>query len=121
MNKIAFVLCLLCLCLSCAEQPKNNEMAPKKVRLMTLDPGHFHAALIQKTMYDDVDSTVHIFAPNGPEVKDFLDKIASYNSRANEPTKWTMNTHFGNDYLEKMITDKPGNVMVVAGKELQEN
>jgi predicted dehydrogenase len=116
MNKIAFVLCLLCLCLSCAEQPKNNEMAPKKVRLMTLDPGHFHAALIQKTMYDDVDSTVHIFAPNGPEVKDFLDKIASYNSRANEPTKWTLNTHFGNDYLKKMITDKPGNVMVVAGK-----
>ena len=116
MNKIALVLCLLCLCLSCAEQPKNSEMAPKKVRLMTLDPGHFHAALIQKTMYDDVDSTVHIFAPNGPEVKDFLDKIASYNSRANEPTKWTLNTHFGNDYLEKMISDKPGNVMVVAGK-----
>lgn len=83
---------------------------------MTLDPGHFHAALIQKTMYDDVDSTVHVFAPDGPEVQDFLNKIASYNSRADEPTKWTLNTHLGNDYLEKMIADRPGNVMVVAGK-----
>jgi predicted dehydrogenase len=118
MNKITLAIMSLSLCLGlgCAEKPKKSEMAPKKVGLMTLDPGHFHAALIQKTMYADVDSTVHVFAPDGPEVQGFLNKIASYNSRADEPTKWTLNTHLGDDYLEKMIADKPGNVMVVAGK-----
>ena len=27
-----------------------------KVKLITLDPGHFHSALVQKPMYNNVDS-----------------------------------------------------------------
>ena len=87
-----------------------------KVKLMTLDPGHFHAALIQKTSYKDIDNTVDVYAPEGPEVKDFLSKIQGYNNRAEKPTNWTVNKHLSNDYLEKMIAEKPGNVMVVSGK-----
>jgi len=87
-----------------------------KVKLMTLDPGHFHAALIQKTSYKDIDTTVDVYAPEGSEVKDFLNKIEGYNSRSENPTNWTVKTHFSEDYLEKMIAEKPGNVMVVSGK-----
>ena len=87
-----------------------------KVKLMTLDPGHFHAALIQKTSYKDIDTTVDVYAPKGPEVKDFLNKIEGYNSRDENPTNWRVKTHFSEDYLEKMIAEKPGNVMVVSGK-----
>ena len=87
-----------------------------KVKLMTLNPGHFHAALIQKTSYQDIDTTVDVYAPDGPEVKDFLGKIQGYNNRAENPTNWTVNTHLSEDYLEKMISEKPGNVMVVSGK-----
>ena len=87
-----------------------------KVKLMTLDPGHFHAALIQKTSYEDIVTTVDVYAPEGPEVKDFLNKIEAYNNRAEEPTNWIVKTHFSDDYLEKMIAEKPGNVMVVSGK-----
>ena len=94
-------------------EPKEDDA---KVKLMTLDPGHFHAALIQKTSYQDIDSTVDVYAPDGPEVKDFLSKIQGYNNRAENPTNWTVNTHLSEDYLEKMITEKPGNVMVVSGK-----
>ena len=47
----------------------------KKVKIMTLDPGHFHAALIQKTSYDDIDSTIDVYAPEGPEVSTFLESI----------------------------------------------
>ena len=35
------------------------------VRLMTLDPGHFHAALIQKEMYPGVAPRVDVYAPLG--------------------------------------------------------
>lgn len=86
------------------------------VKLMTLDPGHFHAALVQKTRYDKVDSTLYVYAPIGPEVQDFLDKIATYNSREETPTNWKVEQHIGSDFLTGMLKEKPGNVMVVAGK-----
>ena len=35
---------------------------------MTLDPGHFHAALVQKDMYGEVDSRAYVFAPLGPDL-----------------------------------------------------
>jgi len=111
---------LLVLFLSCGQKKEEvNPIAnstPDKVSLMTLDPGHFHAALVQKTMYNAVDSTIYVFAPEGPEVNDFLSKIESYNSRSENPTHWKVNSYFGEDYLERMIAKKPGNVMVVAGK-----
>ena len=88
----------------------------KKVKIMTLDPGHFHAALIQKTSYEDIDSTIDVYAPEGPEVNTFLESIDAYNNRENNPTNWSVNTHLGDNYLEKMVSEKPGNVMVVSGK-----
>lgn len=111
---------LLGLYLSCGEKKPANESISKptmdKVKLMTLDPGHFHAALVQKTMYPQVDSTLYVFAPEGPEVQDFLSKIEQYNSRAEDPTAWKVKPNFGGNYLQQMIAQKPGNVMVVAGK-----
>ncbi|NNG09699.1 MAG: oxidoreductase [Arenibacter sp.] len=111
---------LMVLCLGCGQKKENVKTTDgnttNMVKLMTLDPGHFHAALVQKTMYKGVDSTIYVFAPQGPEVQDFLSKIKSYNSRSEDPTHWKVNPYFGDDYLEKMIAEKPGNVMVVAGK-----
>ena len=37
-----------------------------EVRLMTLDPGHFHAALVQKEMYPDVAPRVDVTRRSGP-------------------------------------------------------
>jgi predicted dehydrogenase len=94
-----------------AQSVKNNE----KIRLVTLDPGHFHAALVQKSMYPDVDSTVYVYAPKGKEVQSHLDLINSYNSRKDNPTAWQEKVYLGNDFLEKMVADKKGNVVVMAG------
>ncbi|WP_276167485.1 putative oxidoreductase C-terminal domain-containing protein [Zobellia alginiliquefaciens] len=117
-KNIAFLVLLLGI--ACGEKKTEDKMVETdtqaKVKLMTLDPGHFHAALVQKTMYPQVDSTIYLFAPDGPEVNDFLNKIDSYNSRETDPTSWKVNEYLGDDYLEKMIADKPGNVMIVAGK-----
>ncbi len=114
------IILLTLISLSCGEKKsteKSTEAATMNtVKLMTLDPGHFHAALVQKTMYPQVDSTIFVFAPDGAEVKDFLSKIEQYNSRNESPTAWTVNTNLSDDYLQQMITQKPGNVMVVAGK-----
>jgi predicted dehydrogenase len=86
-----------------------------EVKLMTLNPGHFHSALVQKSMYDEIDPVVHVYAPEGPEVKQHLDMIESYNTREENPTNWKEKVYTGSDYLEKMLSEKPGNVVVLAG------
>lgn len=86
-----------------------------KVKLMTLDPGHFHAALVQKTSYPDVDPTVHVFAPAGDDLQEHLKKIEGYNTRAEDPTKWKEEIYTGPDFFQKMLDTKPGNVVVLSG------
>ncbi|HEU5146534.1 MAG TPA: putative oxidoreductase C-terminal domain-containing protein, partial [Chryseosolibacter sp.] len=87
----------------------------KTIKLITLDPGHFHSALVQKSMLDHVDSVVHIYAPEGNDVQQHLAKIEAYNARPENPTRWKEEVYTGPDYLEKMLSEKPGNVVVIAG------
>jgi len=89
--------------------------ADGEIKLMTLDPGHFHAALIQKSMYPQIDPTVFVFAPEGDDLTQHLNRIEAFNKRADKPTAWVEKVYTGSDYLEKMLAEKPGNVMMVAG------
>jgi len=98
-----------------SEQERVFTGAKGEVKLMILDPGHFHAALIQKFMYDQVDAIVHIYAPDGPDVNDHLTRVEGYNTRSENPTTWKNIVFTGADYFEKMLSDRPGNVMVVSG------
>ncbi|WP_075351049.1 putative oxidoreductase C-terminal domain-containing protein [Algoriphagus marinus] len=104
--------------IGCETKNLENSTPPSesKIKIMALDPGHFHAGLIHKTMYPEIDSTIYVFAPEGPELKDYLNRIAGYNERNENPTAWNINLEIGPDYLDKMIKSKPGNVMMVAGK-----
>jgi len=100
------------LLISCADSGNTSE----KVKLMTLNPGHFHAALVHKKMYPQVDSTIYLYAPEGPEAESFVSKINSYNTGGEPTTSWTIEDRLSDDYLDQMINEKPGNVMIVAGK-----
>jgi predicted dehydrogenase len=93
----------------------NIDKASKKIQLITVDPGHFHAALVQKTMYEDVDPVVHVYAPQGNDLQLHLDRINAYNSRKENPTHWKEEVDAGNDFFEKMIKEKKGNVVVLSG------
>ena len=113
----ALGLCLLVTC-SCAdrEQPKaENAPSKGKVTLVTLDPGHYHAALVQKSMYEQVDPVVHVYAPDGPDVRNYLNHIGRFNNRAENPTSWQQEVHTADDFLEKMLAEKPGDVVVISG------
>jgi predicted dehydrogenase len=85
------------------------------VRLITVDPGHFHAALVQKSMYPQVSPDVHVYAPDGPDVQQYLNLIKSYNERQENPTSWNEIVYKGSDFFEKMLADKAGNVVVLSG------
>ena len=58
--------------------------ARSDVRFMTLDPGHFHAALVQKEMYPGVSPQVDVYAPLGP---DLLGHLALSLIHISEPTR----------------------------------
>jgi len=85
------------------------------VRLMILDPGHFHAALVQKKMSPRIAQQVHVYAPEGPELQDYLGRIQAFNSREQDPTQWESIVHAGPDYLGALLRERPGNVIVAAG------
>lgn len=85
------------------------------VNLVTVDPGHFHAALVQKKMYDQISPDVHVYAPEGPDCVQHIERINSYNNREDNPTGWNEILYTGADYLEKMLNEKPGNVVVLSG------
>ena len=86
------------------------------IRFITLDPGHFHASLVQKEMYPGVSPTVHVYAPLGPDLIDHLGRIARFNLRKDAPTKWELEVHTAQDFLERMLRDRPGNVAVISGR-----
>ena len=89
--------------------------AQQPVRLITLDPGHFHAALVQKSMYPGVDATVQVYAPGGPDLQMHLNKINGYNAAKTAPTNWNEQVYTGKDFFSKMISERKGNVVVLAG------
>ncbi len=95
--------------------PLTAACASNEVRLLTLAPGHFHAGLVQKFMYPQVDPVVHVYAPAGPDLQEHLKRIKGFNSRAEQPTHWEEKVYTGPDFLERMLSEKDGNVVVLAG------
>ncbi|HKZ65526.1 MAG TPA: putative oxidoreductase C-terminal domain-containing protein [Chitinophagaceae bacterium] len=113
MMKKNFPVLLLCAMAAC--NSSDNKTSNNEVKLITLDPGHFHAGLVQKTMYPGVDSIVHVYAPAGADLQLHLDRINGYNNRAEKPTIWKEEVYTGDDFMEKMLQQKKGNVVVMAG------
>ena len=93
--------------------------APHEVKLMTLDPGHFHAALVQKNQYNQVSPNVFVYAPEGEDALDHMKRIEGFNTRNDNPTIWETQVYIGDDYFEKMISEKPGNVMITSGNNMK--
>ncbi|MDR1331036.1 MAG: Gfo/Idh/MocA family oxidoreductase [Tannerella sp.] len=100
---------------SCSTKTGGADMSPGEVRLITLDPGHFHAALVQKISYPQVSPDVYVYAPEGNDLNEHLKRIDGYNTRTEDPAHWREIVYTGDDYLERMFAEKKGNVIVTAG------
>jgi predicted dehydrogenase len=98
------------------QSSQTGEGRMPEIRFMTLDPGHFHAALVQKEMYPDVAGRVDVYAPLGGDLLGHLARIAAFNRRAERPTSWHVEVHAGPDFLERMLSERPGNAVVVSGR-----
>ncbi len=95
-------------------QPQGN--AAMQVHFMTLDPGHFHAGLVQKEMYPNVARRVDVYAPLGPDLLEHLNRIVGFNTRKENPTAWNLEVHTSPDFMARMLKERPGNVVVISGR-----
>lgn len=85
------------------------------VKLIILDPGHGHATFMQGSMNPAIDPEVHVYAPPGPDVQQYINSIERINSRKINPTKWKLVVYTAPDFLQKMLTEKKGNAVLISG------
>jgi predicted dehydrogenase len=85
------------------------------IKLITLDPGHFHAALFQREMLPGVAEQAYVYAPIGPDLTAHLNRIAQFNLRRDNPTRWKLEVRTGTNYFERMLAERHGNVVVISG------
>jgi predicted dehydrogenase len=83
---------------------------------MVVEPGHFHATLLQKEMYVDLSPRVAVYARLGPDLLDYLNRISLFNTRSDKPTRWELDIHTSSDPMRAMLEQKPGNVVVITGR-----
>jgi predicted dehydrogenase len=52
----------------------------------------------------------------GPDLIDHVKRIAAFNLRTEAPTSWELDVHAGSDYLERMVSERPADVVVLSGR-----
>src|SRR4051794_30147517 len=84
--------------------------------LVVVDPGHFHATLVQQQMYPGLSPLVQVYAPLGPDLIDYLRRITRYNQRPQGGTDWRLDVYAGPDFLDRMRHEAPGGIAVFSGR-----
>jgi len=91
-------------------------LAADKHTLVVLDPGHFHAALTLRQRHPRLSDDVHVYATDGPDLENFLRIVRTFNQRADNPTRWKLHVYRGDDHFERLRSERPGDVVIIAGK-----
>jgi predicted dehydrogenase len=88
----------------------------KPIRLMTLAPGHFHAALVQKRMIPGVLAKNYVYAPLDTDTATYIEQMAAFNNRPDNPTAWEVDLRAGPNWIERFHREQPGNVVLLSGR-----
>jgi predicted dehydrogenase len=86
------------------------------LRVLVLDPGHFHAALSLRESHPSLADDVHVYARPGPGLTAFRAMIESFNTRPVRPTRWRLHCHESPDPLAALLAERPGDLVILAGK-----
>jgi predicted dehydrogenase len=93
-----------------------NAALAADLKLVTLDPGHFHAALFQREMLPGIAEDAFVYAPLGPDVTAHMNRVAQFNLRPDNPTHWRLRVYTGLDFQERMLRERRGQIVVMSGR-----
>ncbi|MGH7332469.1 MAG: putative oxidoreductase C-terminal domain-containing protein [Candidatus Rokuibacteriota bacterium] len=85
-------------------------------RLLFLEPGHFHAALTLRMPHPALADEIVVYSSEGPELRDFLALVDRFNRRSESPTRWRPVVVTCLDSLPRLVEERRGDVVVLAGK-----
>lgn len=83
--------------------------------LLFLEPGHFHAALTLRVGHPRVSDSIVVYGRDSQERRDFLALVEQFNRRPTEPTRWRPHVVTADEPLSRLIADRRGDVVVLAG------
>ena len=66
-------------------------------------------------MYPQLDPRVAVYAPLGPELLDYLNRISTFNHRADKPTTWQLDVHTSSTPMAAMLRDQHQGIVVFSG------
>lgn len=84
--------------------------------LVFLDPGHFHAALALRERHPLLSDEIFVYAPDGLELAEFLALVDAFNRRPERPTGWRPAVRTSDRPLERLLAERQGDVVILAGK-----
>jgi hypothetical protein len=84
--------------------------------MIVIDPDHSHAAGVFTQQIPDVSNVIHVYAPAGQGVTDFLNRISAFNHRPRNPANWRIESHITPDFLKLAFEEPPGNIVVLSGR-----
>lgn len=90
-------------------------MTEKLNTFVQVDPGHFHSALVLKEPLEGVSSTIHIYSDLDQVLLNHLNLISGFNQRVENPSDWKCEVHTGPDSLDRLIKEKMGEAVIIAG------
>ncbi len=84
--------------------------------LVIVNPGHFHAGLVLREMHPEISRDVYIYSNPGIDLDNYMKLVQSFNNRAQHPTSWNFHVYAAPDFMEKAVTEKKGDIAILAGK-----
>lgn len=90
--------------------------ADQDLRLVTVDPAHFHAAQLHTAPMAGFSPEAWVYAPVGKDLAAHLNFISSLKERSSHPDHWRYHVYAGSDFFERMLKERPGEVVVLSGR-----
>ncbi len=90
--------------------------ADRDLRLITVDPAHFHAAQLHTAPMAGFSRDAWVYAPVGKDLSAHLNFIGNLKVRSPQPDHWRYHIYSGDDFFERMLKERPGDVVVLAGR-----
>ena len=88
--------------------------------LIVLDPAHPHGAQIQHALKPAFREDVYVYAPFRNDLAaSYSNLINRFNKSDTSGRPWRLHTHVGDDYLERMLQDRKGEMVLIASNNQQ--